>query len=60
MFVIGSDSHKQGFFFFQFCGFKCLVIFFSNLQLKNEIFSKTFVATEHKFAKNKTLAVKGV
>lgn len=28
MFVIGSDSHKQRVFFFQFFGFKRLVIFF--------------------------------
>jgi uncharacterized membrane protein YagU involved in acid resistance len=59
MFVIGSDSHKQGFFFFffKFCGFKMLfflfIFFFSNVQLKNENFPKTFVATEQKFAKKK-------
>jgi hypothetical protein len=34
--------------------------FFSNLQLKEENFPKTFVATEQNFAKKKTLAVKGV
>jgi hypothetical protein len=59
MFVIGSDSHKQG-FFFSILWFQKFGDFFSNLQLKNEKFPKTFVATEQKFAKKKTLAVKGV